>query len=500
MPADKPASAMIAVTPPAVEHDPGGLLDVAASVVACPVWPDADDGPRIGPGAADLPRVLTVDAAEVLRREGKTGKAGEILRLPASGDVSRVLLVGVGDGSPAAFRKAGAALARAARGTARVASTVTAEAGDAELRAFVEAVVLASYGWRVRGESKAPLGTLVLARSGPERAAAVGAAAAVAGAAWFARDLVHTPSNIKDPNWLADQARVAADRGDLQVRIWDEGELAEGGFDGIVAVGMGSERPSRLIELTYAPAHAGPNTPHIVLVGKGITYDSGGLSLKPRDSMAPMKTDMSGGAVVIAVLSALRAVGCPLRVTGLVPAAENLPSGSAQRPSDVIRQYDGTTVEVRNTDAEGRLVLADAIGYAVATKQPDTIVDIATLTGAATVGLGRRHAALYSTSDALADALVTAGADAGENLWRMPLVADYRDALESDIADIAHVETRKMGGGSITAALFLERFAASVPWAHLDIAGTGRSDGDSDELVKGGTAFGVRTLLRWLTS
>ncbi|HEU4543136.1 MAG TPA: leucyl aminopeptidase [Jiangellaceae bacterium] len=500
MPAEKSASAMIAVTPPAVEHDPGGLLDVSASAIAVPVWPGNGEGPRIGARAEELARALAVDAAEALRRENKTGKAGELLALPGTGDIARILLVGVGDGSPAAFRKAGAAVARAARGIARLASAVTAEADDAAMHAFIEAIVLASYGWRVRGQAKAPLGTLVLTKSGPYRAAAVDVAAATAGAVWFARDLVHTPSNIKDPSWLADQARIAAARGDLEVRIWDERALADDGFGGIVAVGMGSERPPRLIELTYSARHAGRNTPHIVLVGKGITFDSGGLSLKPRDSMVAMKTDMSGGAVVIAVLSALRAVGCPLRVTGVVPAAENLPSGSAQRPSDVIRQYDGTTVEVRNTDAEGRLVLADAIGYAVAAKKPDLIVDVATLTGAATVALGRRHAALYSTSDSLADALVTAGAAAGEKLWRMPLVADYREALESDIADLAHVETRKMGGGSITAALFLERFARGVPWAHLDIAGTGRADADSDELVKGGTAFGVRTLLHWLST
>ncbi len=498
MPAEEIAPAMIAVTPPVVEHDPGGLLDVGASAIAVPVWPDAEDGPRIGAGADVLAQVLAVDATEALRREDKTGEAGDLLRLPGTGDVSRVLLIGVGDGSPAAFRKAGAAVARAARGTDRLASTVTAEAGDAEMRAFVEGAVLASYTWRARGEAKAPVGTLVLTSSGPERAAAVDAAAAVARAAWFARDLVHTPSNIKDPEWLADQARAAAERGDLEVRIWDERKLAEAGFGGIVAVGMGSERPPRLIELTYSPPHAGLNAPHVVLVGKGITFDSGGLSLKPREAMVAMKTDMSGGAVVIGVMSALRAIGCPVRVTGLVPAAENLPSGSAQRPSDVIRQYDGTTVEVLNTDAEGRLVLADAIGYAVATKSPDMIVDVATLTGAATVGLGRRHAALYSTSDSLAVALAEAGAAAGEKLWRMPLVADYRDALDSDVADVAHIETRKVGGGSITAALFLERFARDVPWAHLDIAGTGRADADSDELVKGGTAFGVRTLLYWL--
>ena len=236
----------------------------------------------------------------------------------------------------------------------------------------------------------------------------------------------------------------------------------------------------------------------MVLVGKGITYDSGGLSLKPREAMVPMKTDMSGGAVVIGVNSALRAVGFRVPVTGLVAAAENMPSGTAQRPGDVIRQFDGTTVEVLNTDAEGTLVLADAIAYAVETLSPTVIVDVATLTGAATLGLGRRHAALYSTSDELAGALVDAGEAAGERLWRMPLVDDYRESLESTVADVAHIETRKMGGGSITAALFLERFAREVPWAHVDIAGPGRADADEHEVVKGGTAFGTRALLYWL--
>ncbi len=499
MPPANNASAMIAVAPPVIEHDPGGLLDVGASAIAVPVWPGTDDTPSVGAGADQVADLLAMDATEALRRENNTGKAGQLLRLPGSGDISRVLLVGVGDGTPGAFRKAGAAVARAARGIARLASAVTVEAGEAETRAFIEGVILASYGWRARGEAKAPVGTVVLAGSGREQADAVATGAAVANAVWLARDLVHTPSNIKDPPWLAEQAAVAAERGGLDIRVFDERELVDAGFGGIVAVGMGSVRPPRLIELTYAPPHAGPNTPHVVLVGKGITYDSGGLSLKPREGMVAMKTDMSGGAVVIGVMSALRSIGCPLRVTGLVPAAENMPSGSAQRPGDVIRQYDGTTVEVLNTDAEGRLVLADAIGYAVSTMNPDMIVDVATLTGAATLGLGRWHAALYSTSDTLATALVEAGSAAGERLWRMPLVADYRDALESDVADVAHIETRTMGGGSITAALFLERFAGDVPWAHLDIAGTGRADADSHELVKGGTAFGVRTLLYWLS-
>lgn len=492
-----PATRMKSVRPTAIECLPDGLplAGVAgAAAVALPVWPD---GPTVGPGAADVASEFGLDLLEALDRESKTGKAGELVSLPGRGELARVLLLGMGDGSPGAYRKAGAAMARAARGLPRLATSAVAGAEDAELRAFVEGALLAPYAWRTRGRSKAPVETLVLA--GTEQTPAVDRGVAVGRATWLARDLVHTPSNIKDPAWLADQARAVAGESGLEVRVRDERELAADGFGGIVAVGAGSARPPRLIELRYAPAGAGPGTPHVVLVGKGITYDTGGLSLK-RKGMAPMKTDMSGGAVVIGALSALAAVGCPVRVTGLVPAAENMPSGTAQRPGDVIRQYDGTTVEVRNTDAEGRLVLADAMGYSAASLSPTVIVDVATLTGAATTALGRRDAPLYSTSDELAARLAAAGAAAGERLWRMPLVDDYRGALDSAVADVSHVETRKVGAGSITAALFLERFAGGVPWAHLDIAGTGRADADEHEIVKGGTAFGTRTLLYWLES
>lgn len=489
-----PATRMMPVRPTVVEPVPDGVPLSGVSVIALPVWPD---GPVVGPGAPDVAAEFGVDLLAALDRESKTGKAGEVVSVPGRGDVARVLLVGMGDGSPGAFRKAGAAMARAARGVSRLATSAVAGSGDAEMRAFVEGALLAAYAWRTRGQAKAPLKTLVL--TGTEPSAALDRGVAVGRATWLARDLVHTPSNIKDPVWLADQARSVARESGLDVRVRDERQLAADGFGGIVAVGMGSARPPRLIELRYTPPGDAARTPHVVLVGKGITYDTGGLSLKRR-GMAAMKTDMSGGAVVIGVLSALAAVGCPVRVTGLVPAAENMPSGTAQRPGDVIRQYDGTTVEVRNTDAEGRLVLADAIAYAVAALSPTVLVDVATLTGAATTALGRRHAPLYATSDGLASALVAAGSAAGERLWRMPLVDDYRGALESAVADVSHVETRKVGAGSITAALFLERFTRGVPWAHLDIAGTGRADADEHEIVKGGTAFGTRTLLYWLES
>ena len=238
----------------------------------------------------------------------------------------------------------------------------------------------------------------------------------------------------------------------------------------------------------------------MVLVGKGITYDSGGLSLKrPWGAMAPMKADMAGAAAVLATLTALPQLGLPVRVTGLLACAENLPSGSAYRPGDVVTQYGGTTVEIRNTDAEGRLVLADALAYADAVLAPDVVIDLATLTDAATLALGRGMAALFATDDMLARQLVAAAETAGEPAWRMPLVDDYRFALDSDIADLCHVSTdTHVSAGAITAALFLREFAGRRTWAHIDMAGPGKVDKDAHEVTKGGTGYGVRLLLRWL--
>jgi leucyl aminopeptidase len=327
---------------------------------------------------------------------------------------------------------------------------------------------------------------------------ALDAAAVTVRAVHLARDLAQTPSLEKSPEWMVEQARQVAAGAGLDVTVWDEQQLAAGGFGGILAVGQGSSRPPRLVQIGYTPE--GPVTGHVVLVGKGITFDTGGLSLKPLDGMKAMKTDMAGGAAVIATMSALRDLGVRRRVTALVPLAENMPGAAATRPGDVIRHWGGRSVEVLNTDAEGRLVLADALAYAVARLAPDVVVDIATLTGAITLGLGRRHAGLYATSDDVARQLVDAGAAGGERLWRMPLVEDYRDAIDSPIADLRNVgdPDKSYSGGSITAALFLREFVGDVPWAHLDIAGVGRADGDEDEITKGPTGFGVRTFLRWL--
>jgi len=329
--------------------------------------------------------------------------------------------------------------------------------------------------------------------------AALDRGVATARAVALARDLTNTTSAEKCPQWLADRAGELAGDAGLTIRVRDESALATEGFGGLIAVGSGSARPPRLIELTYEPQDA-PDARHVVLVGKGITFDSGGLSLKSNEGMKTMKTDMAGGAVVIAVLGALRELGAPVRVTGLVAAAENLPSGSAMRPGDVIRHYGGTTSEVLNTDAEGRLVLADALAYADAELDPSAVVDIATLTGAAKVALGLRHGALYATDDTLAADLLDACEGSGESLWRMPIVEEYREAIDSDVADVANMGRGGFGAGSITAALFLREFAGDRPWAHLDVAGPARANSDDGEITRGATGYGVRLLLRWLTT
>jgi leucyl aminopeptidase len=470
----------------------------AAGVLAVPVEAGGQ------PGDPGLDGLLPAPAADVIAAFGLTGQAGEAAQVmaSASGDPVSVLLLGVGDRSAAALRRAGAELGRRAAGGATVATTAVAgEAADG-IQAFAEGALLGGYRFDLKSappdQPPEPPGRIWLASADPDGAvAAVGRATAIAEAVGLARDLANQPSLTKSPQWLADEAiRVTAGR-DVTVRVWSPGELAAGGFGGILAVGAGSARPPRLIELSYQPAGA---RSHVVLVGKGITFDSGGLSLKSNDGMQAMKGDMAAGGAVIAVLSALARLGVPHRVTGLVAAAENLPSGSAYRPGDVISQYGGRTVEVFNTDAEGRLVLADALAYAAAALEPDQIIDLATLTGAARVALGTTHAALYATDDGLAESLIAAGQASGERLWRMPLEDDYAPALASDVADLSHVSRADTTmPGSIIAALFLREFTGGRPWAHLDIAGPGRSAENNGELSKGATGFGTRLLLRLLT-
>ncbi|MGZ4484112.1 MAG: leucyl aminopeptidase [Nocardioidaceae bacterium] len=504
------AALLTPVSPPHValtEDAPSAV--VGADVVALPVLRGdggASGGLSLGPGAAELLDELDADLFAVLEAAGATGRAGEVTAhvvLEPAGlanpDLELLLLVGVGRGTPADLRRAGAALARRTRGRRNVATSLAALADDTGLRALVEGLVLGSFGFHRRSEdtSEPPVAQVVLAGLGDAagRKPALERAVAVAEAGWISRALALTPSNEKTPAWMAERARDTAAAHGLEVKVWDEKDLAREGFGGLVGVGKASANPPRLVQLAYTPARANKKTPHVVLAGKGITFDTGGLSIKPRDAMINMKRDMTGAGVVLAVLGALAAVDCPVRVTGLLPLAENAVGGNAMRPGDVVTHYGGRTTEVTNTDAEGRLVLADALAYAVARLEPDVVVDIATLTGAMKISLGQKTGGVFATDDALAGLVVTAGAAAGEPLWRMPLAEEYEDRISSTIAD---ADNAGGGPGAITAALFLQHFVGSVPWAHLDIASVGDSPTDAYEYTAGATGFGARALLHWL--
>ncbi|MEE2052656.1 leucyl aminopeptidase [Nocardiopsis tropica] len=486
---------------------PGKLVDSTADLLVLPLIP-GDSGPEAVEGVAEsgLTQVLPASLTDLFAHYSLTGKPGELAHFPVPRDqgLVRLALLGVGSGSPDDLRKAGAALARAARGNERVALAWPGSGAEAAT-AFAEGVLLASYTFSLKTsevpDDRRPAASVEVAAGDGGDGSLAGAlerGTALAAATALARDLINTPSLTKDPEWMAARARdVAADKG-LQVRVWDEKDLENDGFGAILGVGQGSSRPPRLVQLSYTPENPAA---HVVLVGKGITFDTGGLSLKPNDNMSLMKTDMSGSAIVLAVLSALAAVGAAVRVTGLLALAENAFSGDSTRIGDVLTTYTGTTVEVLNSDAEGRLVLADAMGYAVGELAPDVLVDVATLTGAAKVALGTGTGALYSNDEELAAQLEEAGRASGEPLWRMPLTEEYVPTTKSRVADLANIGTRGRDfgpAGATDAALFLREFAGDVPWAHLDIAGPGRSMKESGLLSKGGTAFTTRTLLRWL--
>jgi leucyl aminopeptidase len=475
-----------------------GLSDAvpAAAVLAVPTRPQDGAAQPLGtvPAETGQPEV-----EGLLAREQAKGEPGELVAVPVLGEgpLERVLLVGTGAATPADLRKAAAAVARRAKSAASLALDLRGlTVGEAQVRALVDGLLLACYGYTRKAEPKPrALHQITIVVTDPSALQPhVDRAVAVARATAVARDLVNTPSLEKTPDWLGRRATELL--ASLEVDVVDEKQLAARGFGGILGVGQGSSRPPRLICATYD----GGGSTTVVLVGKGITFDTGGLSLKPNEGMLAMKTDMGGAAAVLGTLRAVADLQLPIRVVGLVAAAENMPSGTAQRPGDVLTQYGGRTVEVLNTDAEGRLVLADAIAYADLDLHADVIVDVATLTGAMPVALGRRQAGLFASDDALAAQLEQASADSGERLWRMPLVEDYRVALDSPIADLRNIGNprRKLGGGSITAALFLREFTGGRPWAHLDIAGPARSDADDDEVTKGGTGYGVRLLTRWL--
>lgn len=393
-----------------------------------------------------------------------------------------------GSGGSAELRAEGGRLARAAQPhTVLAAASLAGE----RLTAFVEGLVLGGYRFSLAG-TPPPDQTVELVGVTDADAVATGLRNAAAGA--WARDLANMPASIKTPAWLAAEAEAVLRPLGVDVEVYDEHWLAEHDFGGILAVGAGSSSPPRLIQASWRP-RAAPAGRHLVLVGKGITFDTGGINLKPGASMRSMHTDMSGGAAVLAALRLVAELDLPIRVTALVPAAENSFSGSAMRPGDVVRHYGGRTSEIGNTDAEGRLVLADALAYAVAQLAPTALIDIATLTGAMKLALGMRIGGIFGTNDRLVRSLTKAGKASGEPLWPMPLAADYAGMLSSPIADATNAPGNP---GAITAALFLRPFVGSIPWAHLDVAGPARATEDDGMLARGATGFGARLLARYL--
>ena len=487
-----------------------GVDVLAVAIAAAPETSSREDTdealhptPQPRRGAVETALWYGVDVAARAATAGVTGKAGETLLVepPSSktGELpAKLIFVGVGDESVQSLRRAGAALARATKGAHLIRAAVVDGLDPAAQQAFVEGFLLGGYTAPRQGKTPAgPAMAGAMEVTGLD-SDALRLAQITARAVWLARDLTNLPPDVATPEWMADRSRAVAERAGLEITVLDEAELLRQGFGGLTAVGSGAANPPRLVQVSYQPS--AKTAEHVVLVGKGITFDSGGISLKPREAMMSMKMDMAGAAVVLAAVEAAAELELPHRVTGILALAENAIGASAYRPGDVVTTYDGTTVEIGNTDAEGRMVLADALAYAAAGLAPDVLVDIATLTGAAALGLGQQYGAVFSNTPYLLDALERAGDTSGDRIWPLPLVHDYDYALASETADVAHVAppALKFGAGAIVAALFLEKFVDGVPWVHLDIAGPMSARADKHEIAKGATGFGTRLLISFL--
>jgi leucyl aminopeptidase len=463
---------------------------------------------RPGPG---LDRGAQRAISGVIERGDFHGKPGEIVVLYPDRGRPRLLLVGLGPATaltPQRVRVAAGQAIRRARelGVRSVASEVLGAAAldpAVAAQATAEGLVLGHYRFGTYRTERGPAAVhsaIVCARDAkpaPHLRTAVARGVAWAEAACVARDLANTPGQDLVPEQLAARAREIGRAAGARVQVLGVAQMERLGMGGVLAVGRGSVHEPRFVILDRpASGRTTRARDTVVVIGKGITFDTGGISLKPRENMHRMKMDMAGAAAVLGMFSALSKLALPFRLVGLIASAENMPGSRAFKPGDVIRALDGTTVEITNTDAEGRLVLADAIGYA-RRFAPAAVVDLATLTGAVRLALGTRAAGLFTDDDALADELIAAGAAAGERLWRLPCWDDYAPDLRSDTADL--VNSAGAEGGASLAAVFLKRFARGMRWAHLDIAGTASSTIETPLDPRGATGFGVRLLLEWLS-
>jgi leucyl aminopeptidase len=466
------------------------------------------EGPEAGPG---VKAIRDLDLVSLYASEKLKGKLGDTLLVPvpASAGVtaSAILLVGLGSKgqvtNDTVRRAIGKVAPRLVKRTSVATTIAQAGRGPGAAEAVVEGLMLGSYRFLRYKTQTEDAGTALerVTILGSPRAdartmrAAIARAEIASEAEVWARDLVNTPARDMTPAELARQAEAMADEVGLEVKVWDEEELTEGGFGGILGVGQGSVNPPRLIELAY---RGGPQSQApIALTGKGISFDSGGLSLKQPEWMETMKGDMGGAASIMATMKAVARLKPKINVIAAIPSAENMPSGSATRPGDVLHHRGGTTSEVLNTDAEGRLVLADAIAY-LAEQSPRCIVDTATLTGACMIALGDEVWGVMGNDRALIRDLLAAGDTTGQLGWELPLHRPYRKLIDSEVADVKNIGKRY--GGAITAALFLAEFAGDTPWAHMDIAGPAFAEKVGDYWPKGATGVPVRTLVSYVLS
>ncbi|MDN4474620.1 leucyl aminopeptidase [Demequina sp. SYSU T00192] len=465
--------------------------DQVASVEADAIivgW-TADDTVAAHPLLSDEARETIAAGASLL---DASSKAGKVTVVPGAGtEARRVVVVGIGSGSEADLRAAaGEASRQVGKKPSKVVVALPAE-GDAAI-AVAQGAVLGAYSFTdYKSDENAATDTeWVIAGASDE---AIARANILIAAAAGIRDLVNTPPLDLFPGSFAEIAQQMGAEAGVDVDVWDAQRLANEGFGGILAVGMGSARLPRLVRVAYAPEGASQK---VALVGKGITFDTGGISLKPSKSMETMKSDMTGAATVLhAVVAAARAE-LPIAVTGWLCIAENMPSGTAQRPSDVIRIYGGQTVEVLNTDAEGRLVMADGLVKA-REENPDVLLDVATLTGAQGVALGTRTSGVMGTAE-IRDEVVAAANEVDEAMWAMPLPEHLRESIDSKIADLQNIGDPQ-GGGMLSAGIFLREFVGDTPWAHLDIARPSYNEGKPwAENVAGSTGHSLRTLFRFL--
>lgn len=472
---------------------------VVVDLLAVPVYAER----KFGPGADLVNKVLGRGLAEFMAETDFNGNRGDVLAVPTQGKLGAkaVVLVGIGERAKIdadVLRRAAATFAKRAANVQSAATTLLDAAPDsldkgAAAQAIAEGLSLGTYQFlKYKGDGKPSKlkKVVILGRANVKVREGLARGTRVADAVIWARDLVNEPAAAKSPAHIATLARGIGRKSGLKVTVLQGEQLVREGMGGVIGVGQGSERSPRFVRLAYEPRGARAS---LAFIGKGVVFDSGGLSLKTGAGMETMKTDMSGAAAVLAAMSTLRDLDVKTAVYGYVPLVENMPSGNAIRPGDVLTHRNGTTVEVLNTDAEGRLILADALVMA-SEEEPDAMIDLATLTGACMVALGDKVAGLMGNDDGWIDQVRAAADRAGESVWPLPLPEEYRKMLDSEVADMKNISHGGYGG-ALTAGLFLKEFVGDVPWTHLDIAGPARAAADDSYITRGGTGFGVRTLI-----